>query len=329
MKSSIGLIAALTLVFNVALSHAQVKPVRVLVDGSAVLSPLNHAVAQGFMIKNPDIKIAANSSTTANGLKKLCTAEIDVAGASLPIREAERALCAKHGIEYIELPIAYDALVMVVNAKNDWADRLSLAELKRMWDPRAQGQVTRWNQVRAAWPARPIHLYGLGLDSGGYDLFSLAVVGTEAAGRGDINRFKDSQGVARGVEADVNGIGYMSLEAWTNNSDKLKGLMLSEGGKEVAPSADNVRNGSYKLLSYPLFLYLSTKSAKRPEVSQFLEYYLASAGTLARQSGYVELPERSYSWAQKRLEGRVSGGLFGEGRVKIGLSIGDLLKLQG
>ena len=325
----IGLLFFCWFVMEVALCFAQSAPARIIMDGSQTLYPLSRVVAQNFEKVKPEVKLVLNFSGSGPGFKKLCAGEIDVCNASRPIKALESELCAKQEVSYIELPVAYDAVVVVVNVRNEWADEISIAELKKIWEPAAQGQLTRWNQIRSDWPLRPLRLYGPAVESGTYDYFTAAILGLEGTSRGDFSSGTDLLSVVEGVSSDINALGFLPLSFCFSNQEKLKALPLVEGGGVVFPSVQAVRGGAYRLLSRPLFLYVSAKAARRPAVSSFVEYYLSNAGSLAADNGYVALEQAGYNAALKRFRAGISGTLFRDREAGVGLSMDDLLKIQG
>ncbi len=291
MKTTLCLIAALA---AAAPAWAQQKVVRI--DGSSTVYPVTEAVAEDFQkAKKQQVKVTVGISGTGGGFKKFCRGEIDIADASRPILEKERENCKAAGIEYLELPVAFDALTVVVNPKNTFIKQLSIAEMKKMWEPAAQGKVTRWNQVNPAWPDQPMKLFGPGADSGTFDYFTEAVVGKSKSSRGDFTASEDDNVLVQGVSRDVNGLGYFGFAYYVENQDKLKAVaIVNEKGQAVAPSMEAVEKGTYTPLARPIFIYVSAKSLAKPEVKEFVEYYLANGAKLAKEVKYVPLPASAY-----------------------------------
>jgi len=296
---------------------------RIIVDGSSTVFPISEAVAEEFRAKEPGVEVVVGISGTGGGFQKFCNGETDISDASRPIRQQEIDACRNNGIDFIELPVAFDALTVVVNPANDWVDCITVAELKKMWEPAAQGTVTRWNQVNPAWPDRPLRLYGAGTDSGTFDYFTEAIVGKEDASRGDYTASEDDNVLVQGVAGDPNALGYLGLAYYLENRSRLKALKVDGGQGCVEPSVDSVINGTYRPLSRPLFIYVSTRSMERPEVRAFVDFYLDVAGDLVREVGYVPLPRTAYDLVRERWENRRTGTVF-QG-VTPGLRIEDVL----
>jgi phosphate transport system substrate-binding protein len=305
---------------------------QIKVDGSSTVFPITEAVAEEFQ-KTSESKVTVGISGTGGGFKKLCTGETDISDASRPIKPSEVELCQKNGVKYVELPIAYDGLAILVNPKNDWAAHMTVAELKRLWQPEAQGQIKRWNQVRDGWPDKEIHLYGPGVDSGTYDYFTEAVVGKEHSSRGDYTSSEDDNVIVQGIARDPLALGFFGYAYYAENKDKLRVVPIDDGKPEngagpIAPSIESVRNGSYQPLSRPIFVYVSTRSLDKPEVSAFVKFYLEQGRPLVQEVGYIPLPERAYVLAQQRVDARTHGSLFGGKGSQVGVSIEKLLEQE-
>ncbi len=295
------------------------------VDGSSTVFPITEAVAEEFQKRNPRVKVTVGISGTGGGFKKFGAGETDISDASRPIKKTEAALCARKGIGYIELPVAFDALSVVVNPQNTWASTLTVAELKKIWEPAAQGKITNWNQVRPGFPNLPLKLYGPGADSGTFDYFTEAINGKEKASRGDFTASEDDNILVQGVSRDRGGLGYFGMAYYLENRSKLKAVGVDGGKGPQMPTPQNVEKGIYQPLARPIFIYVSTKSVARPEVRAFVDFYLAHAGGLVREVGYVPLPKNVYALAQKRFAAKKTGSLF-EGGSEIGVTLEDLLK---
>jgi len=301
----------------------------VSVDGSSTVYPITEAVAEEFQKDNPDIKVTVGISGTGGGFKKFCRGETDVNNASRPIKESEIEMCRKNGIEFYELPIAYDAITVVVNPDNTWVDYLTIEELRKIWAPESQGKITKWSQIREGWPDKEIHLYGPGVDSGTFDYFTAVIVGKEGASRGDYTSSEDDNVLVQGVASDRYALGYFGLAYYLENRDKLKAVPIDAGNGPVMPTVENVVSGKYVPLSRPLFIYVSKKSyATKPHVKKFVDYYLTHVKALVRDVGYVELPDEAYELAKRRLEEGKTGSVF-SGKTEAGTKITDLLKLEG
>jgi phosphate transport system substrate-binding protein len=301
----------------------------VKVDGSSTVFPVTEAVAEDFQkAKKQQVKVTVGISGTGGGFKKFCRNEIDVSNASRPILKAEMADCAKAGVEYIELPVAFDALTVVINPKNSFIKQLTVAEMKKMWEPSAQGKVTRWNQVNPAWPDQPMKLFGPGADSGTFDYFTEAVVGKSKSSRGDFTASEDDNVLVTGVSRDVNGLGYFGYAYYIENKDKLKAVpIVNDKGQAVEPSMEAVLKGSYTPLARPIFIYVNTRSLGKPEVKEFVQYYMTHGAKLAREVKYVPLPDAAYKTAWDHVQKGKKGTVFG-GVAEVGVTIEELLKRE-
>ena len=302
----------------------------ITLDGSSTVFPIAEAVAEEYGKAHAgDRTPTVGISGTGGGFQKFCRGETDISNASRPIRPAEIDACSKAGIEYIEVPIAYDGLAIVVNPKNSWATTITVAELRTLWAPEAQGKVTRWNQVRSSWPNRDIRLFGAGVDSGTYDYFTEATVGKEGASRGDFTSSEDDNVIVQGVASDELALGFLPLAYVEQNRERLKIVPVDDGKPEngagpITPSAQTVRDGTYQPLSRPLFVYISRKAADRPEVQQFVEMFF-SRTDLTREVGYIELTPQIYDLARKHFADRKTGTAFGDGGSQVGMTLEALL----
>lgn len=306
----------------------------VKVDGSSTVFPITEAVAEEFQGANPGTKVTVGISGTGGGFKKFCNGETDLTNASRPIRPPEEELCKSKGLEYVELPVAYDGLAVVVNPKNTWVQSITTAELKRIWEPEAQGKVTRWSQVRPEWPDQELHLFGAGVDSGTYDYFTEAIVRKEHASRGDYTSSEDDNVIVQGVATDPLALGFFGLAYFEENRDKLKLVPVDDenaanGQGPILPTLDTVINGTYQPLARPLFVYVAKRALERPEIANFVKFYLANAPTLTREVGYIPLPDAAYRLAQARADERRTGSLFGGKGSQVGVSIESLLAAEG
>ncbi len=267
-------------------------------------------------------------SGTGGGFKKFCRGEIDISDASRPILKKEMEACAAAGIKYFELPVAFDALTVVINPKNAFIKQMTVEELKKMWEPAAQGKITRWNQVNPAWPDQPLKLFGAGADSGTFDYFTEAVVGKAKSSRGDYTASEDDNVLVQGVTQDVNAIGYFGYAYYAENTGKLKSVpVVNPKGKAVEPSMDNVINGAYEPLSRPIFIYVSEKAFQRAEVKKFVEFYLKHGAKLSKEVKYVPLPAKAYTGNLEHLRKGKLGTVFG-GNAEVGITIEELMKRE-
>ncbi len=302
----------------------------VAIDGSSTVFPITEAVAEEFQKANSGVRVTVGVSGTGGGFKKFCNGETDISDASRPIKDTEQEACEKAGIEYIEMPVAYDAISVVVNPNNDWASCLTTDELKTMWEPDAQGNVSNWNQVRGEFPDRELNLYGPGTDSGTFDYFTDAIVGEEGASRGDYTASEDDNVIVQGVSNDEGALGYFGLAYLEENQDRLKAVGIDDqdpanGEGCVEPSAATVDSGTYQPLARPIFIYISKEAAERPEVRAFVEFYMADENhNLVSEVGYVPLSDQLYQQAQTRFEERKTGTMF-EGGSTVGVNLKDVL----
>jgi phosphate transport system substrate-binding protein len=299
------------------------------VDGSSTVFPISEAMAEEFKRANPRVDVSVGISGTGGGFQKFCRGETDISDASRPIRATEMEACQKGGIEFIELPIAYDGLAITVNPKNSWATSMTTAELKTLWEPGAQGKVTRWSQVRKGWPDREIHLFGAGVDSGTFDYFTEAINGKEKASRGDFTQSEDDNVLVQGVGGDELALGFIPLAYVEQNKDKLKSVPVDDGKADngngpITPSFETVRDGTYQPLSRPLFIYVARKAADRPEIQKFVESYFTQPDVV-REVGYVELTPEIYDLAKAHFGNKKIGTAFGNGGSQVGMTLKDLL----
>ena len=301
----------------------------VKVDGSSTVYPITEAVAEEFQkAKKNAIKVTVGISGTGGGFKKFCRGETDISDASRPILEKEMADCKAAGIEYYELPVAFDAITVVINPKNNFIKQLSVAELKKIWEPAAQGKVTRWKQVNEAWPDQPMKLFGPGADSGTFDYFTEAVVGRAKSSRGDFTASEDDNVLVQGVARDVNALGYFGFSYYVENKDKLKAVpIVNDKGQAVTPSFDAVVKGSYQPLSRPIFIYVNAKSLAKPEVKEFVQFYMEQGAKLAQEVKYVPLPAQAYKTAWDHVLKNKKGTVFG-GVAEVGITIEELLRRE-
>jgi phosphate transport system substrate-binding protein len=306
------------------------RPALVTLDGSSTVFPISEAVAEEFQRAEPGTRVTVGISGTGGGFQKFCRGETDISNASRPIMAAEIASCSRNGVEYVELPVAYDGIAIVVNPKASWIDQITTAELKTLWSPDAQGKVMRWSQVRPGWPDREVHLFGAGVDSGTYDYFTEAIAGKAKASRGDFTSSEDDNVLVQGVSSDELALGFIPFAYYEENRDKLKLVPVDDGKADngagaVTPSAESIRTGTYQPLSRPVFIYVSRTAAERPEVQRFAEFYLAHADELAREVSYVGLGQAAYDLVADRFKGRVTGSLFAGAENTVGVTIEQLL----
>jgi phosphate transport system substrate-binding protein len=296
-------------------------------DGSSTVFPLAEALADEFQ-KKRGIKVALAISGTTAGLAKLCRGETDIAGASRPIAKAEMAACAKAGVEYYELPVAFDAITVVVNPKNDFVAQLTVAELKKMWEPAAESRVARWADVNPRWPDLPLRLFGPGRQSGTFDYFTEAVVGRPRASRADVTASEDDLVLVQGVARTPGALGYFGYAYYLENRHRLRAVpIVNDKGVAVDPSPEAVAAGRYRPLSRPVFLYANAASLTRAGARQFVEYSLANAARAAQDVGLMPLPAAAYELAAAHLRNGKKGTVFGGGSG-LGVSVEELMRLE-
>lgn len=264
------------------------------IDGSSTVYPITEAVAEELRKEKPDIKVSVALSGTGGGFKKFGRGEIDINDASRPIKTAEDSLAKANNITYTGITIAYDGLAVVVNPQNDWLTSMTVAELKKLWSPEAQGVVMRWNQIRPEWPNEEIHLFGAGVESGTYDYFTEVIVGKSHSSRGDFTASEDDNVLVQGIASDKYGLGFFGLAYFEENKDKLKLVAIDDsndanGAGPILPTVETVKNKTYSPLGRPLFIYISNQAAARQEVKDFIGFYLANVNTLSQEVGYIPL----------------------------------------
>jgi len=332
MRVNNRLLTTLALVFSVAsviaCKNREVKAQAIIkIDGSSTVFPITEAVSEEFQnSKKNQVKVTVGISGTGGGFKKFCRGETDVQDASRPILAQEIEACKAQGIQFFEIPVAFDALTVMVHPSNPLS-AITVAQLKKMWAPEAQGQVMQWNQVETSWPSNPLKLYGAGADSGTFDYFTEAIVGKAKATRGDYTASEDDNVLVQGIANDKNALGYFGYAYYVENQGKLKALAIDNGKGGVLPSPQTVENGTYQPLSRPIFIYINQKSAQKPEVKEFVEFYLQHASSLVKQVKYIALPDQAYTMALDNFRKGKVGSVFA-GHSEVGLPIGELLKRE-
>jgi phosphate transport system substrate-binding protein len=299
------------------------------VDGSSTVYPITQGVVKAYQA-NPENKsqVQVSISGTSGGFEKFCAGETDISNASRPINQSEMAACKKNDISYMELPIAFDALTIAVNPQNNWAKDITVAELKKIWEPGAEGKITKWNQVRSSWPDRPIKLYGAGDKSGTFDYFTEAIVGKAKASRKDYTASEDDEVLVAGINKDPDALGYFGYAYYEENKDKLKVLAVNSGKGAVLPSPETVEKAKYQPLSRPLFIYVNLWSSKnKTVVYKFADFYIKNAAKTAVSVGYVPLSEEAYKLDYVHLHKGKVGTVFG-GKSEFKITLGELLRKQ-
>ncbi|MDZ5696769.1 PstS family phosphate ABC transporter substrate-binding protein [Chelativorans sp. M5D2P16] len=306
----VGLSSAMT--FNAAAQQ-------ITADGSSTVYPITVEAA-----RRAGVEIDVSFSGTTAGFRRFCAGETDISDASRPINKEEMEACAEAGVEYVELPIAFDALAVVVNATNDWAKSITVEELRKLWEPAAEGTVTTWQQVREEWPDRPIKLFGRGQDSGTYDYFTTVIVGETRASRSDYTASEDEERLVAGIAVNPDALGFFGVGAYFRNWEEMNDLGIDSGNGPVHPAMREVLAGRYQPLARPLFLYVNAASLdSKPDLQEFLRSYLGSIQSWVHFTGYMPLSAQAYDKALERLNARTTGTRF-DGELQVGMGIDDL-----
>jgi phosphate transport system substrate-binding protein len=303
------------------------------IDGSSTVYPITEAVAEEFRNVNKGAYVTVGVSGTGGGFQKFCRGEIDFADASRPISRVEVDACTNAGIAFVELPIAYDGITVVVNAKNTWVDYMTVAELKTLWEPAAEGTIMKWNQLRPSWPDREVHLFGAGVDSGTFDYFTEAITGQQKASRGDYTSSEDDNMLVQGVTGDELALGFFGYAYYEENKAKLKEVPIDDerhdnGQGAIAPTPEAISSGRYRPLSRPVFIYANVKSLDRAVVQQFLDFYVQQAALLVREVGYVPLRGEEYQAVARRASARKTGSMFQAHHAESGMNLLALMQQQ-
>ena len=323
---ALGLGTALLTIFH-PLAAQETQSIKI--DGSSTVYPITKEIAAEYQasLKKP-VEIEVKFSGTGGGFDKFCRGETDINNASRPIQLDEMEACNNSEVRYIELPVAFDALTVVVNPQNDWLDSITVEELDKIWSPDAEGKITSWNQVRDTFPDRPLNLYAPGKDSGTYDYFTEAIVGKAGSSRSDVTESEDDDVLVRGVSQDPNALGYFGLAYYEQKANQMKAVAIDSGNDAVLPSVETVEQAQYQPLSRPLFIYVNAASAQKNEaLRQFIDFYLAQAPELVTEVGYVPLPEEAYHIDKVTFHQGEVGTVF-EGQSQFNLTIPELLRKQ-
>ena len=299
---TLSILSISTLCFSPTTNAART---RVSIDGSSTVFPITEAAAEEFQsLKKGKILVTVGISGTGGGFKKFCRGEIDIQDASRTVKAKEVAKCAEKGINFLEIPIAYDAITLVVSKNNTWMSDITMAELKKIWEPAAQETILSWNQIRPEWPNKPIRLYGAGSDSGTFDYFTEVVTGKSRASRSDYSASEDDNTLVQGVSQDTFALGYIPFAYYANNKAKLRAIGVRTGDNKVGviPSLKNIATGEYAPLARPIFLYASLNALQKPEVKEFLTFYLKNAEMLVKEVQYVPLSAKAYSTSLTKLK---------------------------
>ena len=289
---------AATVALSAVVANAQSDLISI--DGSSTVFPITEAMAEEFGASNPNVSISVGVSGTGGGFKKFCAGETVISNASRPIKDSEKELCAAAGIEYEIIPVATDAITVVINPNNDWATSLTTDQLARMWEPAAEGSITTWDQIDPSFPSEPLNLYGPGTDSGTFDYFTDEINGEEGASRADYTASEDDNVLVLGVSRDTNALGYFGMSYYLENRERVQSVAIASeatGGQAVAPTPETIED--YKPLARPIFIYVNKAAmASRPEVKSFVEFYLnmsmAEQDNIISEVGYVPLSTDEY-----------------------------------
>jgi len=285
----------------------------IAIEGSSTVQPISQAAAELFREQNPDARISVGGAGTSDGFEAFCQGDTQISGASRPIDVAEEVpVCEENGVEFVEIPVAYDGISVVVNKQNDWATDITAEELKTMWEPAAEGQITQWSQVRSEWPDNELSLYGPGTESGTYEFFNETIVANEeeVSRQSDVEMSEDDNVLVQGVAGDQNALGYFGYSYYENNRQDLTALAVDG----VEPSEETIRSGEY-LLSRPLFIYVSTKALKNNDaVKPFVDFYVSeqNLNRLVDAAKYVTLPDSLANESRTQYEDRTTGTVFTE-----------------
>ncbi|MCW6035969.1 PstS family phosphate ABC transporter substrate-binding protein [Spirulina subsalsa FACHB-351] len=318
-----------------ACNQAQSQPPQpIRIDGSSTVYPITQAVVEEFQehsqtkernAKTP-VQISVDISGTSGGFRKFCRGETQISGASRPISQEEIVACRESKVPYLEIPVAFDALTVVVNPQNNWMDSITLEELKTLWHPNAEGQIRNWNQIRPSLPDRPINLFGADVDSGTYDYFNEAVMAEIKISRKDYVGNEDDNLTVQAVSQDVNALGYFGLAYYEQNQHRLKALAIDNGNGAILPSRETVADATYQPLGRPLFIYVNLAMAqKNPKLQEFIRFYLDNGERIAEKIGYIPLPEEAYELGKVILYKGEVGTVFG-GKSQFDLTLPDMLR---
>lgn len=277
------------------------------IDGSSTVYPISEAVAEEFKVGYPNVKVTIGLSGTGGGFKKFGRGETDINDASRPITKKEDSLCKASNITSLEMKVAFDGMAVVVNPQNTWVNDITVAELKKIWEPEAQGKIKFWNQIRAEWPKEEIHLFGAGVESGTYDYFTEAIVGKSHSSRGDYTASEDDNVLVQGISTDKLALGFFGIAYFEENKDKLKVIPVDDQNDEngkgpILPSIETVKNKTYSPLSRPLFIYVNSTAAKRKEVQAFVDFYLTNGGALSQEVGYISMTDEEYKAEKSKFD---------------------------
>ena len=265
---------------------------QVSIDGSSTVYPITEAIAEEFRSTHPNIRVNIGVSGTGGGFKKFIAGEIHINNASRIMKDNEMSKAKMKSLSYLKIPVAFDGITIVVNKKNDWADSITPAELKRIWD--TNSQIKTWKDVRPHWPDRPVKLYGPGTDSGTFDYFTMAINGQSGRCRSNYTKSEDDNVLVKGVAGDRDSLGFFGYAYYKENKNLVKSVPVDSGQGAVSPSETTINDGSYRPLSRPVFIYVSASAAQTSAVRKFVQFYMKNASKLTSEVGYVSLPSQQY-----------------------------------
>lgn len=318
------LLSGLINIINAAYAQSIIK-----IDGSSTVYPITKAVADKFQIaKKNTIKVTVNISGSGGGFKKFCRGEIDIVNASRPILKNEIKDCKNSRVHFVEIPVAFDALTVAVHPENTWSTTMTVAELKKMWEPAAQGKISKWNQINPAWPDESFKLYGADTDSGTFDYFTEAIVGKIKSSRNDFTESENDNVLVEGVASNKNGVGFFGFAYYIEDQTKVTAVAINNGKGGVLPSVETVENGNYQPLSRPIFIYVNAKATEKPEIKELVEFYMKNAILLVKEAGFFPLPPRAYTTMMEHFNKKRVGTVF-NGVSAVGLTIDELVRREG
>ena len=315
------------LLVNVSNQIAHAQSI-IKIDGSSTVYPITKAVAEKFEVSQKSaVKVTINISGSGGGFKKFCRGEIDITNASRPILRNEMADCKQQGVQYIEIPVAFDALTVAVNPQNNWSTAMTILELKRMWEPASQGKITKWNQINSQWPNETFQLYGADSNSGTFDYFTKAVTGKTKSSRSDFIESENDNILVESVASNKFSLGFFGFAYYIENQDKIKAVAINSGDGAISPSVEAVENGTYQPLSRPIFIYVNAKAASKEEVKEFIEFYLKNALLIVKEAKFIPLPPRAYRIMLEHFNRKRVGTVF-NGISAVGLTIDGLIRRE-
>ena len=322
LKGPVVMLASCYFLLSVSVSASPI----VRIDGSSTVYPIIEAVAEDFQIaKRGAVRVTVGISGTGGGFKKFCRGELDVVNASRPITQLEMEACKKAGVQYIEMPIAIDALTVVINPRNTWSKTMTVDELKQFWEPEAQGKIMNWSQVNSSWPDRKVKLFGPGADSGTFEYFTEAVVGRAKSSRGDFTASEDDNVLVQGVASDMYALGFFGFAYYIENKNKITAVAVDSGNGGVIPSVETVENGSYQPLSRPVFVYINARSTSKPEIQDFVKFFMENAAALVTEVKYFPLSPAVYTQNLENMKNNKLGTVF-SGESEVGVNIEEVMK---